>query len=420
MTRISRRGALKSLAGVAASGAFPFVSSPLRAQNNPIRIAVICPLSGAKQPVGSPVLIGAEIARDQINAAGGVGGRMIELVTRDDKGDPVQSIGAARELVGAGANLIVGVPLTSTALALAGIIESIDGVYISTGTQDETLTHERFTRHYFSANENGITRQRGMARLLAEKYPDVRKWTAIIPDISIGHGSWNRMSIGLTESYKQLYGKDVEIIDPILTKLGSTDFKSQIVRLLSSPAEGLHNVLFGSDGITFFQQANQLQLPQKFGVISEQSIDIDLPKTLQGAIPKNIWSSSFWYHGAFPDNQVSKDLAEAYTKKTNDKNPHAFAALSHTGVHAYAKAIAAAGGKTDSKSVIDALENLPLDTAKGKSFFRKEDHQIITWGSAFNVTPTSTNPQGWEIKNFAAIDLAKITNPPEPGQPFKI
>src|SRR4051812_47731838 len=86
MPIISRRDALKGVATASALGAFPAIlTRPVRAQSGPIRIAVICPQSGAMQPVGAPIVVGAEIARDQINAAGGVGGRMIELVIRDDK-----------------------------------------------------------------------------------------------------------------------------------------------------------------------------------------------------------------------------------------------------------------------------------------------------------------------------------------------
>lgn len=419
MKNVSRRGVLGGMATAGALSAFPAIlTRPVRAQDGPIRIAVVAPQSGAFQPVGAPIVLGAQIAAEQINAAGGIGGRMIELVTRDDKGDPTQSVAAVRELTANGVNMVVGVPLTHTAMAVAGIIESVDGIYISTGTLEEKLTHELFTRHYFAGNENGITRASGTAHILAERYPDVLSWTAIIPDVSIGHGSWARMATALKSAYKELHGKEVETHDPVIARLASTDFKNQIVNLMSSPAQGMHNVLFGNDGITFFQQAAQFQLPQKFEVVSEQAIDIDLPKTLKGAIPNNVWSSSYWYHGAFADQPESVALAEAIQEKTGDPNPHAFSALAHLSVKAFARAVEANGGKTDTGGVIDAMENIKLATPKGEAYFRKEDHQIITSGSAFNAEPSSSNPQGWEIKNFAAIDLGKITNPPAPGEEF--
>ena len=111
MKNVNRR---RVLGGMATAGAFTacpaILTRPVRAQSGPIRIAVVCPQSGAFQPVGAPIVLGAQIAADQVNAAGGVGGRMIELVLRDDKGDPTQSVAAARELVADGVNMIVGVP----------------------------------------------------------------------------------------------------------------------------------------------------------------------------------------------------------------------------------------------------------------------------------------------------------------------
>lgn len=416
MSNVTRRTLLQGAAAGAALAALPH--SAARAQGAPIRIGLIGPLSGAMQPVGSPVLIGGEIAAAQINAAGGILGRKVELVVRDDKGDPTQSVAAIRDLVGNGVNMIVGVPLTATALAAAGIIESVNGIYISTGTQEEKLTHELFTRHYFQGNENGITRARAMAQVLARRHPDVTRWTAIIPDVSIGHGSWNRMSIGLKDYYKSVAGKDITIMDPVVAKYGSTDFKNQIVALMSSPATGLHNVLFGSDGITFFQQAAQFGMPKKFAVISEQALDVDLPKALKGNMPDNVWSASYWYHAAF-DNPESAALAKAFTEKTGDPNPHAFAALSHLGVKAYAAAIQANGGRTDTAAVIDALETVKFLSAKGPTSFRKEDHQIVTSSSAFHAVASSSKA-GWEVKDFAAMDLADISNPPAPRSTFKI
>jgi branched-chain amino acid transport system substrate-binding protein len=157
MTRIAKRTFLKGLGaatGAAALGAYV----PARAQGEPVRMAFIGPLSGAQQLVGTPMKIGAEVARDQINRAGGIDGRKVELVFHDDKGDPTQSVAAARELVGRGINLILGAPLTATAMAVTGIMPSLNGVYIATGTGDERLTHELFNRHFFTALENTYTR----------------------------------------------------------------------------------------------------------------------------------------------------------------------------------------------------------------------------------------------------------------------
>jgi branched-chain amino acid transport system substrate-binding protein len=414
MRKINRRTLIKAAAAASVTG-LPIGRA--YAQSNTIRVGFIAPLSGAQQVYGGPMRIGAEVARDEFNAAGGAGGKMMELVIRDDKGDPNQAVSAVRELVGSGTNLIAGIPLTATALATEGIIESINGVYIAAGTGEEKLTHENFTRHFFTAAENNYTRLHAYGKLMAERLPNVTTWTAIFPDVTVGHTSWGHMMNGLKDYYKSIAKKDVTFLDPIVTKYGATDFKSQIVSLLSSPAQGLHSVLFGGDGITFFQQAQQLGLPKKMMVITDQSLDLELPKALQKNTPENVWLASQWYAGSFDKYPESQALLKAYQERTNGAYPIALTALANTAVRAFGEALKATKGDTDSKRIIDALETVKLNTVKGPAYFRKEDHQIITQGSYFRAGPKDAAP-GWEVKEAVNVDFTDVTNPPKPGQPM--
>src|SRR5207247_11245772 len=66
----------------------------------PIKIGVIEPLSGPVAASGNYVRMGAEIARDWLNARGGVNGRKIDLVIEDNKSDPKETASAADKLIG--------------------------------------------------------------------------------------------------------------------------------------------------------------------------------------------------------------------------------------------------------------------------------------------------------------------------------
>ena len=65
----------------------------------PIKIGVIEPLSGPVAASGNYIRMGAEIARDWINAKGGVGGRKLELLIEDNKSDPKEAASAAEKLI---------------------------------------------------------------------------------------------------------------------------------------------------------------------------------------------------------------------------------------------------------------------------------------------------------------------------------
>ncbi|MCL7466730.1 ABC transporter substrate-binding protein [Phaeovulum sp. NW3] len=417
MSNIQRRTLLKGVLASATLSAVPVVGA--RAQGATIRIGFIGPLSGAMQIVGSPMHFGAQVAVNQINAAGGINGNMLELVSRDDKGDPAQSVAAARELVGNGINLLVGVPLTSTALAVNGILSSLNAVLMGGGSGEEPLTHEQFSGYYFPTVPNNYTRNSALAKLMVEKFPDVTSWTSIYPDITVGKSSWERMAYSLKEHYAAA-GKEITIHDPVTPKYGATDFRNQIVELMASPASGLHNVLFGNDGVTFFKQAKEFGLDEKFSCISEQSLDLDLPKSLKGNMTKNTWSSSFWQPGAFPDSAASNALFDAYVAETGDKYPHGFNSTANTGVLAFAAALEATGGDSSTGAVIDALKSVRFDSPTGMTYFRPEDHQIINSGTVFNAVPDSLNDNGWSIAEVAKVGYEGVVNRANPGREFEL
>ena len=89
------------------------------AQAGPIRIGVITQLTGFAQIYGDANKTGTEIAVQRINGAGGINGRNIELVFRDDKGSPEGTIAAYRELAGAGVKIFIAGPISGTVVALA-------------------------------------------------------------------------------------------------------------------------------------------------------------------------------------------------------------------------------------------------------------------------------------------------------------
>ena len=130
--KTTRRTFLKA-AGASAL-ATPFLNFRSFAQDSgPIKMAVVTALSGAQEFIGNIVLNGAKIAVKQINDAGGVDGRPIELLVRDDRNSPADATAAARELVGLGANLQLGTISSSIALAMGPLLQQEGGIAIATG-----------------------------------------------------------------------------------------------------------------------------------------------------------------------------------------------------------------------------------------------------------------------------------------------
>src|ERR1700734_3131100 len=96
---ITRRQALAGTAAGAASLATGF-ARPAIAASDPIRIGFLPALTGPSSSTGVAINRGTLLAVDEINAAGGIGGRQIELIVRDTQSDPTKAVNAVAELIG--------------------------------------------------------------------------------------------------------------------------------------------------------------------------------------------------------------------------------------------------------------------------------------------------------------------------------
>jgi branched-chain amino acid transport system substrate-binding protein len=417
MQNVTRRRLLAGIAAGAALAGSGFRFSPALAQNGPIKLGFLGPLSGAQEINGAPALLGAQIAAAQINAAGGINGRMIEIVARDDKATGQEAVAQAQSLFGEGVKLIFGSIQTAVVLAVAPLLQQNDAVLISCAAIADTLTHEGFVPGYFRVSDNSYMRYRGIARVMAQKYPDITNWTGVFPDAAYGHQSWDGFTDGLKEYYPALAKKDVEIADPVLTKFGATDFKPQLNTLMRSRATGLFNNTNGSDAVTLLAQGANLGFNRKFQAIADGANEFNVPKALGARMVPNFWTAMHWYFGSYQDNPLGKDLYESYVEKTGDKFPPGYLEQGHAAVLAYAKAIGAAGA-ADGAAVIKAMEGMEFDTAKGKRIFRKEDHQAIV-DVNYITFATGEGEQGWSVSDFVKTPGAELIEPPTPGQPVQ-
>ncbi len=411
----TRRDVILGVSTLAASGlvrrAMAQAPAPAGA---PIRIGCITSLSGAQELDGRPILVGAQIAADQINKAGGVNGRPIQVIERDDKADPNQGLTVARELTGNGVNMLCGIITSPTALAISAIMEPSNSILMTCAAGSDRLTHDAWNRHYFRVTDNPPMRNRAEAKVMAQHYPDIETWAAIIPDVEYGRSAWAAFKDGLQEYYPSIAKKQPKIIDPILTRFGAADFKPQISQLMSSPAEGLFIAVYGGDAVTLLQQARPYGLQKKFKALCDSSNEWSVPHALGRATPENLWGGFHWYFGGYQDTKLGRALYEDYVARTGDKWPLGFLNEGHSAVYAYAAAIKKAGS-TDTMPVIEALEGLTFDTAKGSVTFRKEDHQAICDVNILHLAPSDADP-GFKVAEFIRIDGHYVIEPATPGK----
>jgi len=413
MTNFRRRDALKYGVGIGASIASPLVFSQ---STSPIRIGVSLDQSGPMSNIGQELLIGAQLAASQINRDGGLLGRKVELVVRDDKANATQAVANVREFTGNGINLIMGNTTSPSVLAAIPALEEANAVQVTPIVISMALTHERFSRHVFRTGANDFMQMRAAAALAAELYPNVTRWTCLNVDMEALHQSWELFKKAATLSYKGI-NKQVTFADPILSKFGANDFKNQVAAAMRSDADGVLQLVFGQGAVTMFQQGKALGLQDKFKVTLDRGNDTTFAKALGTLLPREYWMTSGWQPEAYRDRPSSVAFEkEAAAARVGGGAPGGFTFTGHLAISALASGVRGAKS-TDTAAVIQAMETLPVESAIGPLRFRKEDHQMLSEVSFAQVTGQDS-PEKYKVvrsKRYPTVDLVE---PASPGKPL--
>ncbi|MDR5652784.1 ABC transporter substrate-binding protein [Ruixingdingia sedimenti] len=413
MVQTNRRNVMKMLGASVAAGA---LGLPMyaRAQSAPYKMGMVTALSGPSEMLGRPMLAGAEYAVAEINAAGGINGRQIELLVRDSKGRPDAGTVAARELIGEGCVMLLGTVSSAVALAISGILQQENALLMTAAAHSLRLTHEDFNRHYFRVTDNPYMRQRAQAKLMAELNGDVTAWGGLVPDHEYGRSTWDSFKHGLETYYPEIAGKTPSISDPILCQYGGSDYRNYIASAMRDPGVGFFNSLYGGDAITMFQQAKPYGFFQRKAPIVDSANEFIAARAMKAEMP-DMWIGSHWYHGAFKGNEINDRIYAKYLEQTGIRFPDGFLSEGHAAVMAYAGALAKDGAGT-AEALIPALEGLSFETATGTRTIRAEDHQAIKPVINYRVR-SAQNEDGFEVVDFRVIDGAETIEPASPGAP---
>lgn len=414
---ISRRSILRSTAAAAVLGGGS--SRMLRAQPTPLKLGVSLPMSGIGAEAGAAWVAGIKAAQLMWNESGGVLGRQIELVVRDDKFTTAGAVSAARDLAGEGVNLMIGCAQSPMALAVVPLLPELKSVVVAPAPTVMSVTHEQFNRYFFRAASNASMLFGGIGSMLAIRFPEVGTWATIVPDSENGRDMVRYFNKGVQRAGARS-GKTAKLLDPIYASLNKADYKVEINNLMNSGADGLFVGLTAAPAISLLQQGRAVGMDRKFKVIGEAGTELMIAKAMQKSTPSNLWGVTFWapelhpFKSRFP---LSKKLMEGIVKVTGNPYPPGIVQATHRSALAIFNAVKKAGA-ADTDSVINALEGLQFDTAAGPYQIRKEDHQ--GYGSAYfaKIGAREAAP-GYGLEEVIVLNESDVIEPPSPGRKFE-
>jgi branched-chain amino acid transport system substrate-binding protein len=354
---------LSSRRCLAAALAFTLLALPAGAAE-PIRIGELN--SYKAQPAFlDPYRKGMELALEEINAAGGVNGRPLELISRDDGGNPGDAIRVAEDLVTREkVDLIAGTFLSHIGLAVSGYAAKRKVFFLAAEPLTDKITWEDGNRYTFRLRASTYMQ---VAMLLPEAIAaNKKRWAIVYPNYEYGQSAAETFKAKLKAAQP-----DVEFVAEQATPLGKLDAGPVVQAIADAKPDAIFNVEFGPDLAKFVREATTRGALDGVFVVSLLSGEPEYLDPLKDETPQGWVVTGYpWQSIATPEHQAFLD---AYRKKYDDY-PRLGSVVGYTTIKSAAAGIAKAGS-TDTEKLVEAFKGLKLTGPFGPFEYRASDHQ---------------------------------------------
>ena len=391
---LSRRALIKGGVSAAALGlvAAPYVA---RADEDTIKIGFPTPLTGPFGAEAKDQVRSAQLAVKQFNDAGGLGGRMAELLVRDDKLNPGEAATRALELIEKDkANFIVGALSSSVQLSVNEVTRARGVLYVSISQSDTINEAKDFSKYTFHEAMNPQMTTGAVARYAFKKGQKVAYLAA---DYAYGHEM-------LAAFKRNAAPIGVQTVAEILHPFGAPDYSAFMPQLLSLAPDIVCICNFGRD------QANSIKQAVDFGLKGPSKIVVPVllhnQRLAAGAEAfEGVVGGANYYWGLEDTLPSAKAFNDAFRAANAGATPTDYGAYGYTGVRSLLMAVKAAGS-TDTDKVIAALEALKYDIAKGPQSYRACDHQSVQSVFVLESKAKSAMKSEMDLFKVVATDAA--------------
>ena len=352
------------VAATSATLAAPAVLAQSKSGNAPIRIGEINSYSSIPQFL-VPYRKAWELAVEEVNAAGGLLGRKVEVIARDDAGKPDDAIRHAAELVSSErVDILAGTFLSNIGLAVSDFALRNKRLFIASEPLTDALVWDKGNRYTFRLRASTYM-QSAMLVEEAARLP-ARRWVTIAPNYEYGQSA--------VASFKALLKRakpDVEFVAEQWPALNKLEAGSTVQAVLAARPDAVFNVSFGADLARLVREGNLRGLFPKTPTVSLLSGEPEYLDALRDETPPG------WIVTGYPWDQVATPehakFFGAYWRKHND-----YPRLGSVVGYATMQAIFAAVSKartTDNEKLVAAFRGLAFSTPFGPATFRALDHQ---------------------------------------------
>jgi branched-chain amino acid transport system substrate-binding protein len=356
-----------------------------------------------------PYKNGWNLALDQVNAAGGVLGKQLEVVSRDDNGNPGDTIRVAQELIAREqVQLLFGGFLSNTGLALTDFAKQKKIFFLAAEPLTDKIVWADGNTYTYRLRPSTYMQ---VAMLVPEAVKLKKKrWALVYPNYEYGQSAVATFRKLMTAAQP-----DVQFVAEQATPLGNVDAGAVTQALADAKPDAIFNVLFGADLGKFVREGNTRGLFKDRSVVSLLTGEPDYLDPLGAEAPTGWIVTGYpWYS---IDTAANKKFVDAYEAKYHDY-PRLGSVVGYSALMSIAAGIRKAGS-TDSDKLAAAFKGLGVETPFGPITYRAQDNQS-TMGAFVGVTGlkdgkgvmtsyryidgASVQPSDSEVKKLRPVD----------------
>jgi len=381
---ISRRTVVKAALASAATGitGFPFISY---GQSDVIRIGHLTPRTGFLGPLGEFAVQAADMAVAEINAAGGVNGRKIELLKEDSVNPQTATTKAERMIERDKVACIVGEISSASGLAIGQVAERTRTLFINTGCNSDQLRGKSCNKYMFHIESQNSMYVKTCGRaLLAQGLVKGKKWFSLTADYAFGHDL-------LRVAKKFMAGNGGEFAADKLVPTDVTDFSPLLLEIRNAKPDLVISNLAGNQITNFLKQYTEFGLT--FPVAG-----FGFDTAVAWAAGKGNFLGTWplvWHH--LINTPASQKFVADFRKRYN-RPPENQAWGDYNAMKLIAQAMAESRSIDSTKLVehMDKGAKFPLMKTRD-GYFRKSDHQMMHEMYTVQALPAAQIKNEWDI-----------------------
>jgi branched-chain amino acid transport system substrate-binding protein len=312
-----------------------------------------------------PYRKGLELAVEEINQAGGVNGKQLQLIIRDDNSTPGDAVRAAEQLISRDkVDVLTGTFLSNIGLAITDYAKHKKVFFLASEPLTDKMVWEQGNRYTFRLRNSTYMQ---VAMLVPEAVKlNKKRWALVYPNYEYGQSA--------IETFKKLMKEaqpDIEFVAEQATPLGKVDAGSVVQALSEAKPDAIFNVLFASDLARLVRAGTQRNFFKDMPVVSMLTGEPEYLDPLGDEAPEGWIVTGYpWYAIDTPEH---KKFVDAYQAKFNDY-PRLGTIIAYNTILSIAAGLEKAGS-SDTEAMIKAFRGLDVMTPFGKIHYRAQDHQ---------------------------------------------